>query len=115
MYNLHQYRFTWTAKGHSLDGITTMQQTEVRDKRLASAIAAIKSGDEAKAREIFAQLSPFLDLLALIGLSLCKEVLVRRGVIRTATMRIPNSRTLDQYDRYELDYAMSLLEPLFVV
>lgn len=40
---------------------------------------AYQSGDEAKAREIFSRLSPFLDLLSLIGLRLCKDVLVRRG------------------------------------
>jgi 4-hydroxy-tetrahydrodipicolinate synthase len=73
---------------------------------------AYQQGDEAKAREIFALLVPFLDLLSLIGLRLCKDVLVRRGVIKTATMRIPNSRKMDTYDQYELDFAMSLLEPL---
>ena len=73
---------------------------------------AYQNGDEAKAREIFALLSPFLDLLSLVGLRLCKDVLVRRGVIKTATMRIPNSRQMDDFDRYELDYAMQLLEPI---
>ncbi|MDF1512565.1 MAG: dihydrodipicolinate synthase family protein [Anaerolineae bacterium] len=75
---------------------------------------AFQRGDEAKAREIFALLSPFLDLLSLVGLRLCKDVLVRRGVIKTATMRIPNSRKMDAYDQYELDYALSLIEPLFI-
>jgi 4-hydroxy-tetrahydrodipicolinate synthase len=75
---------------------------------------AYQNGDEQKARELFALLTPFLDLLSLIGLRLCKDVLVRRGVIKTATMRIPNSRQMDEYDQYELDYAMKLLEPLMV-
>lgn len=75
---------------------------------------AFQNGDEAKAREIFALMSPLLDLLSLVGLRLCKDVLVRRGVIKTATMRIPNSKHMDAYDRYELDYAMKLLEPLLV-
>jgi 4-hydroxy-tetrahydrodipicolinate synthase len=75
---------------------------------------AYQQGDEAKAREIFALLSPFLDLLSLIGLRLCKDVLVRRGIIKTATMRIPNSRMMDAYDQYELDYAMGLLEPIMM-
>jgi 4-hydroxy-tetrahydrodipicolinate synthase len=73
---------------------------------------AYHAGKEAKAREIFAHLEPLLSLLSLIGLRLCKEVLVRRGVIRTATMRIPNAAELDEYDRYELDLAMNELEPL---
>jgi 4-hydroxy-tetrahydrodipicolinate synthase len=73
---------------------------------------AFQAGDEAKAREIFAHLEPLLSVLALVRLRLCKEVLVRRGVIRTATMRIPNSPELDEHDRYELDLAMAELEPL---
>jgi 4-hydroxy-tetrahydrodipicolinate synthase len=73
---------------------------------------AYHAGDEAKAREIFAHLEPLLNVLTLVGLGLCKEVLVRRGVIRTAAMRIPNSTELDETDRYELDLAMKKLEPL---
>lgn len=75
---------------------------------------AFQSGDETKAREIFALLSPFLNLLSLVGMRLCKDVLVRRGVIKTATMRQPNARAMDEYDRYELDYAMKLLEPVLI-
>jgi 4-hydroxy-tetrahydrodipicolinate synthase len=76
---------------------------------------AFQAGDEAKARELFSCLEPLLGVLSLVGLRLCKEVLVRRGVIKTATMRIPNSTELDEYDRYELDLAMKKLEPLLVL
>ena len=72
---------------------------------------AFQAGDEARAREIFAHLEPLLSVLALVRLRLCKEVLVRRGVIETATMRIPNSPELDEFDRYELDLALGELEP----
>ena len=73
---------------------------------------AYQAGDEANAREIFSHLAPLLDLLSLVRLRLCKEVLVRQGVIRTATMRIPNVPELDETDRYELELAMKKLEPL---
>ena len=72
---------------------------------------AFQAGDEAGSRKIFAHLTPFLDVLSLVGLRLCKEVLVRRGVIRTATMRMPNTPELDEHDRYELDLALQELEP----
>ena len=76
---------------------------------------AFQAGDETKARKIFAHLSPFLDLLTLVGLRLCKEVLVRRGVISTSTMRMPNTPQLDEHDRYELDLALKELEPYLTV
>jgi 4-hydroxy-tetrahydrodipicolinate synthase len=72
---------------------------------------AFQSGDEERAREIFVHLQPFLSLLQLVGLRLCKEVLVRRGVIQSATMRRPNVAEMDQYDRHELDLALKELEP----
>lgn len=74
---------------------------------------AFQAGDEARAREIHGRMLPLLNLLSLIGLRLCKEVLVRRGVIRTAQMRIPGAPELDETDRHELDIIMRDLEPLF--
>ena len=76
---------------------------------------AFQAGDEARARELFARLYPLLSLLSLVGLRLCKEVLVRRGVIRTATMRMPGTTGLDEIDRQELDLIMKDLEPHFIV
>jgi 4-hydroxy-tetrahydrodipicolinate synthase len=76
---------------------------------------AFQSGDEKKAREIFSHVRPLLDVLRLVGLRLCKEVLVRRGVIRKATMRIPNSAEMDENDRHELDLALKELEPYLTV
>lgn len=76
---------------------------------------AFHAGDLAKAREIHNRLQPFLSLLHLVGLRLCKEVLVRRGVIATATMRSPGSTAPDQHDVQELDEIMADLAPLFTV
>jgi len=76
---------------------------------------AFQAGDETKAREIHRQLLPLLNLLRLIGLRLCKEILVRRGVIRTAQMRVPGAPELDETDSHELDIIMRDLEPLLHV
>ncbi|MEA3407338.1 MAG: dihydrodipicolinate synthase family protein [Chloroflexota bacterium] len=76
---------------------------------------AFQAGDEEEARRIFNHLRPFLSLLSLIGLRLCKEVLVRRGVIRTATVRAPQTPQLDDTDRHELEVALEELEPFFLV
>ncbi len=76
---------------------------------------AFQGGDEEEARRIFDHLRPFLSLLSLIGLGLCKEVLVRRGVIDTAYIRIPGSTEMDDEDRHELEVALQELEPLFLV
>jgi hypothetical protein len=54
-----------------------------------------------------------LSLLTLIGLRLCKEMLVRRGVIATATMRSPGSTEMDAFDEHELEIIMKELEPYF--
>ena len=42
-----------------------------------------------------------------------KEVLVRRGVIASATTRMPGVAPLDRENRYELDRLLSELAPLF--
>jgi 4-hydroxy-tetrahydrodipicolinate synthase len=73
---------------------------------------AFHAGDEERARAIFAQMEPMLSLLSLVGMRLCKEILVRRGVIRSVTMRQPGATVLDDHDLYELDWVMSDLAPL---
>lgn len=76
---------------------------------------AFQAGDEERARAIFSQMESMLSLLSLVGLRLCKEILVRRGVIRTATMRQPGATALDDHDLYELDRVMRDLAPTFRV
>lgn len=76
---------------------------------------AFQSGDEEKARVVFESLQPMLSLLRLVGMRLTKEILVRRGVIATATVRTPGAPHLDDYDCQELDYAMHCMEPYFRV
>ncbi len=74
---------------------------------------AFQSGDEARARSLFNQLLPLINLNLLLGLRLNKEVLVRRGIIRTARMRMPGDLLPDDEDYRELDAILSDLHPLF--
>jgi dihydrodipicolinate synthase/N-acetylneuraminate lyase len=76
---------------------------------------AFQAGDEAAARSLFGRLLPLINLLLLLGLPVCKEVLVRRGVIRTAGMRTPGSLVLDADDQRELSIILDDLRPLFRV
>src|SRR5207247_10935532 len=72
-----------------------------------------QAGDEAAARQIYNRLLPLINLTFLLGLRLCKEVLVRRGVIQTARMRMPGNFALDEEDYRELDTILADLKPLF--
>jgi 4-hydroxy-tetrahydrodipicolinate synthase len=76
---------------------------------------AYQSGNEASARMIFNQLLPLINLITLLGLCVCKEVLIMRGVFESAVMRIPESLSLDAEDRKELEIIIEDLKPLFRV
>jgi len=76
---------------------------------------AYQSGNEAGARMIFNQLLPLINLITLLGLCVCKEVLIMRGVFESAVMRIPESLSLDAEDRRELEIIIEDLKPLFRV
>jgi 4-hydroxy-tetrahydrodipicolinate synthase len=76
---------------------------------------AFQAGDEPRARALFNRLLPLINFEMLLGMQVCKEVLVRRGVIRTARMRTPGSVPLDDDDRRELDAILAELAPLFRV
>ena len=76
---------------------------------------AYQSGDEAGARRIFNQLLPLINLICLLGLRVCKEVLVMRGVFESTAMRIPGTMSLDDEDRRELEIIIEDLKPLYRV
>jgi 4-hydroxy-tetrahydrodipicolinate synthase len=76
---------------------------------------AFQSGDEARARQIYNQLLPLINLTFLLGLKLCKEILVRRGVIQTARMRLPGDFAFDDHDLHELNTILADVQPLFRV
>jgi dihydrodipicolinate synthase/N-acetylneuraminate lyase len=73
---------------------------------------AYHSGDETGARKIFNRLLPLINLITILGLRVCKEVLVRRGVIKSANMRIPGTLSLDTEDERELSIIIEDLKPL---
>jgi 4-hydroxy-tetrahydrodipicolinate synthase len=76
---------------------------------------AYASGDERGARHLFYGLLPLLNLVLILGLPVCKEVLVRRGVIATARMRMPGAIPLDEGDLVELSAVLADVSPLFTV
>ncbi|MHB9033270.1 MAG: dihydrodipicolinate synthase family protein [Anaerolineae bacterium] len=76
---------------------------------------AFQAGDEPAARAILNRLMPEINLASILGMRVCKEVLVRRGVFASAAMRQPGAVELDQEDQYELDTIMKDLAPLFKV
>ena len=76
---------------------------------------AHRGGDEAGARRLFDKLLPLINLTLLLGLRVCKEVLVRRGVFENSAMRTPGTTGLDAEDKRELDAILDGLAPLFRV
>ncbi len=76
---------------------------------------AYQAGDKRRARDLYNQLLPLLNLCLSLGIPLCKEVLVRRGVFSSAKMLTPGAQTLDGADHRELDIIMDDLRPLFKV
>ena len=76
---------------------------------------AYQAGDERRARDIFNMLLPQINLIMAINLTVCKEILVRRGIFKSAKMRIPGSAMMDAEDGRELEMIMADLAPYFRV
>ena len=74
---------------------------------------AFQKGNKAESRAMFNQLAPFIHLTFNLGLPFVKEVLVRRGLLRTALLRQTGMPSLDDADRRELDVVMGEIEHLF--
>lgn len=74
---------------------------------------AFQAGDEQGARAIFNRLLPEINLAGMLGMRVCKQVLVRRGVIASDLMRQPGCPELDDEDQRELDIILKELEPLY--
>jgi len=68
---------------------------------------------EDEAREIYNRLLPLINLENLYGITIFKEVLVRRGVISGATVRSPGKMLLDKYDYEELKTLLESISNLF--
>lgn len=76
---------------------------------------AFQAGDKAGARRLFNQLAPLIHLNFSLGIPFVKEVLVRRGILRSSLMRQPGATALDDADQRELDTVLGEIEPLFAV
>ncbi len=60
-----------------------------------------RAGDVEGAREIHTRLLPLISIENLHGVIFCKEILKRRGIIKSTYTRAPGS--LDRYDHTEID------------
>lgn len=75
---------------------------------------ALEAGNLDKARRTFNRLLPLLNMEAAFAGALYKEVLRRRGVIATATMR-GRRDPLDQFDHQELDAILRDVSELYSI
>jgi dihydrodipicolinate synthase/N-acetylneuraminate lyase len=82
---------------------------------LATVFNAWSAGDVARARSIHGQLLPLLTLEMSALMAVSKEVLRRRGVFTTTTMRDPEFYPLDAGDLAELDALWPQVSALFTV
>jgi 4-hydroxy-tetrahydrodipicolinate synthase len=73
---------------------------------------AFQAGDKNEARRFYDAHLPLINQLIMVGLQVCKEVLVRRGVFDNNRMRMPGAVMMDEGDHRELDTVMEGLESL---
>jgi 4-hydroxy-tetrahydrodipicolinate synthase len=90
----------------------TMPACEMTDVHVAL-WNALEAGDETGARAIYNRLLPLLTIEWLYGAAVYKEVLRRRGVITSTTLRGPGMHALDDFDHRELDAILADLSDLF--
>lgn len=85
------------------------------ERHQMAAAVVDQAGGRRRARDIFNQLLPVINLTLALGLPVCKEVLVRRDVFSSARQRTPGGGTLDEGDHRELDIILDDLRPQFKV
>lgn len=74
---------------------------------------ALEAGKESEARSIFNRLLPLLNYESMYGGAVYKEVLRRRGVIKTSYLRSHAGNPLDASDHRELTAILSDMSDLF--
>jgi dihydrodipicolinate synthase/N-acetylneuraminate lyase len=89
----------------------TMPACEVADAHV-KVWDALERGEAEEARCLHRQLLPLLNYEAMYSFTIYKEVLLRRGVIRSAKTRVPGAGRLDAENQRELDALLRDLEPL---
>jgi 4-hydroxy-tetrahydrodipicolinate synthase len=92
----------------------TMPACDIPDAH-AALWACYEKGDLAGTRRLYYRILPLLTMEALYGMAIYKEVLRRRGVIRTAVVRNATGVPLDEVDHAELDVLLGELSDLLSV
>jgi dihydrodipicolinate synthase/N-acetylneuraminate lyase len=98
---------------HDRGACGTMPACEITDVHV-QLWEALECGDPARAREVYHRMVPLLNVEHMYGAAIYKEVLVRRGVIRTTVMR-GGVGSLDVVDQRELDHILASMHDLFRV
>ena len=96
---------------HRRGACGTMPACEVTDAHLAL-WSALEAGDRGRAREIYRLLLPLLMFETGYGTAVYKEVLRRRGIIRSAAIRQSGGKTLDRHAMADLSEILADLKPL---
>ncbi len=96
---------------HRRGACGTMPACEVTDAHVAL-WAALEAGDRPRAREIYRLLLPLLMFETGYGTAVYKEVLRRRGVIRSAAIRQTGGKVLDRHAMADLTEILDDLKPL---
>src|SRR4051794_17429454 len=92
----------------------TMPACQVTDVH-AQVWNALDAGEHDQARALFNRLLPLLNLEAIFGVAMYKEVLKRRGVIAHTTIRGYKTASLDSYDLQELDAVWADVSQMFTI
>lgn len=92
----------------------TMPACQVTDIH-AQVWNALDAGEHERARALFNRVLPLLNLEAIFGVAMYKEVLKRRGVIAHTTIRGYKTSSLDSYDLQELDAVWADVSQMFTI
>jgi 4-hydroxy-tetrahydrodipicolinate synthase len=90
----------------------TMPACEIVDVHVAL-WERLEAGDTTGARTVFNQMLPLLNYEAMLSVGVYKEVLYRRGIIRSPRQRAGVVAVPDAHDHAELDQILDDLLPLF--
>lgn len=79
---------------------------------LANIWNKMEAGDMEGARQDHMRQLPLISMEGVYAAPVWKEILVRRGIIQSATVRSPGKTRLDEYDLREIDYLLDSLDDL---
>ena len=96
---------------HRRGACGTMPACEVTDAHVAL-WSALEAGDRTRAREIYRLMAPLMMFGTGYGVTVYKEILRRRGVIRSCAVRQTGAKVLDRYALEDLTDILDDLRPL---